>query len=116
MGYGRRRRQGRLSRKIDLTLEQIQVVEQLNPGFEAESSELAKTVSKEHEQLALLLETLSINDNDILQQLEKLLEARVQLERLTSRHVLLIRPHLSPEQQKILVGLSANCGRGWDRE
>ena len=116
MGYGRRRRQGRLSRKIDLTLEQIQVVEQLNPGFEAESSELAKTVSKEHEQLALLLETLSINDNDILQQLEKLLEARVQLERLTSRHVLLIRPHLSPEQQKILVGLSANCGRRWDRE
>ena len=49
-------------------------------------------------------------------QLEKLLEVRAQLERLTSRHVLLIRPLLSPEQQKILVGLCAKCGRRWNRE
>ena len=116
-GQGRRRRhRRRLARNIELTPEQIQIFEELDPEFEAESTELAKTVSEEHEQLALLLETPSTNDNDILQQLEKLLESRARLERRTSRHVLLIRPHLSPEQQKILVGLSANCGRGWNRE
>lgn len=116
-GQGRRRRyRGGLSRDIEFTLEQIQAIQQLDPGFEAKSIEFAKTASKEHEQLALLLNTPSENDNVILQQLEKLLEARAQLERLTSQHVLLIRPHLSPEQQKIIVGLSANCGRGGNRE
>jgi len=106
-----RRHHRRLAGNIELTPQQIQLFEQLDPEFETESTELAKTVSEEHEQLALLLETPSENDNVILQQLEKLLEARAQLERLTSQHVLLIRSHLSPEQQKILVGLSANCGR-----
>ena len=116
-GQGRGRRyRGGLSRNIEFTPEQIQAIQRLDPGFEAKSVELAKIASKEHEQLALLLETPSENDNVILQQLEKLLEARAQLERLTSQHVLLIRPHLSPEQQKILVGLSANCGRRWNRE
>ena len=116
-GQGRRRRHRRnLARNIELTPEQIQLFEQLDPEFEAESTKLAKTASEEHEQLALLLETQSTNDNDILEQLEKLLESRARLERRTSRHVLLIRPHLSPEQQKILVGLSANCGRRWNRE
>jgi Spy/CpxP family protein refolding chaperone len=116
-GQGRRRRhRRRLARNIEFTPEQIQLFEQLDHKFEAESTKLAKTVSDEHEQLALLLETQSTNDNDILEQLEKLLESRARLERRTSRHVLLIRPHLSPEQQKILVGLCANCGRGWNRE
>ena len=116
-GQGRRRRyRGGLSRNIEFTPEQIQAIQQLDPGFEAKSVEFAKIASKEHEQLSLLLETPSTNDNVILQQLEKLLEARAQLERLTSQHVLLIRSHLSPEQQKILVGLSANCGRRWNRE
>jgi hypothetical protein len=105
-----------LARNIEFTPEQIQLFEQLDPKFEVESTKLAKTVSDEHEQLALLLETQSTNDNDILEQLEKLFESRAQLERRTSRHVLLIRPHLSPEQQKILVGLCANCGREWNRE
>ena len=116
-GQGRGRRySGGLSRNIEFTSEQIQAIQQLDPGFEAKSVEFTKTASKEHEQLALLLETPSANDNIILQQLEKLLEARAQLEHLTSQHVLLIRPHLSPEQQKILVGLSANCGKRWNRE
>ena len=116
-GQGRRRRyRGGLSRNIEFTPEQLQAIQQLDPEFETKSTEFAATASKEHEQLASLLETLSVNDNIILQQLEKLLEARAQLERLTSQHVLLIRSHLSPEQQKILVGLSAKCGRKWNTE
>jgi len=115
-GQGRRRRyRGGLSRNVEFTPEQLQVIQQLDPEFEAKSTEFAKTASNEHEQLAALLNTPSANDNVILQQLEKLLEARAQLDRLTSQHVLLIRPHLSPEQQKNLVGLSANCGRRWNR-
>lgn len=116
-GQGRRRRyRGSLSRNVEFTSEQFQAIQQLDPEFEAKSTEFATTASKEHEQLASLLNTPSANDNVILQQLEKLLEARARLERLTSQHVLLIRSHLSPEQLKILVGLSANCGRRWDRE
>lgn len=107
---------GGLTRNIEFTPEQLRAIQQLDPEFEAESIEFAETAFKEHERLALLLETPSTNDNDILQQLEKLLEAQARLERLTSQHVLLIRPHLSPEQQKILVGLCAKCGRRWKRE
>ena len=113
-GQGRRRYRGGLSRNIEFTPAQIQMIQELDPGFKTKSAEFAETASKEHGQLALLLETPSASDNVILQQLEKLLDARARMERLTSQHVLLIRPHLSPEQQKILVGLSANCGRKWD--
>ncbi len=116
-GQGRRRKyRGGLSRDVEFTPEQLQAIQQLDHEFEAKSTEFATTASKEHEQLASLLNTPSANDKVILQQLEKLLEARAQLERLTSQHVLLIRSHLSPEQQKNLVGLSANCGRRWNRE
>ena len=109
-GWGRRHRGG-VASDIEFTPEQIKTIQQLDPDFKVESTKLTEAVSKEHEQLALLLDTPTTNDNDIWQQLEKLLEARAQLERRTSRHVLLIRPHLSPEQQKILVGLCAQCGR-----
>jgi Spy/CpxP family protein refolding chaperone len=116
-GQGRRRKyRGGLSRDVEFTPEQLRAIQQLDPEFEAKSIEFATTASKEHEQLASLLNTPSANDKVILQQLEKLLEARAQLERLTSQHVLLIRPLLSPEQQKNLVGLCANCGRRWNRK
>ncbi|NOR26129.1 MAG: periplasmic heavy metal sensor [Desulforhopalus sp.] len=116
MGQGRRRYRGGLSRNVEFTPEQLQVIQELDPEFDAKSTEFAQTASKEHEQLASLLNTPSASDEVIFQQLEKLLEARAQLERLNSQHVLLIRSHLSPEQQKNLVGLSANCGRRWNKE
>ena len=111
-GQGRRRRQyGQLTHNIELDQEQMRIAGQLDPMFETDSAELAATVKTGHEQFALLLETASVSDNEIRQELENLLEARTQLEQRTARHVLLIRPYLLPEQQKVLVGLSAQCGR-----
>ena len=111
-GQGRRRRQhGQLTHNIELDQEQMEIAGQLDPMFETDSAELATTVETEYEQFALLLETASVSDNEIRQELENLLEARTQLEQRTAQHVLLIRPYLLPEQQKVLVGLSAQCGR-----
>ena len=110
-GWGRRHRRG-LTSDIDFTPEQIKTIQQLDPGFKVESTELTEAVFKEHKQLALLLDNLTTNDNEIWQQLETLLEARAQRERRISQHVLLIRPLLSTEQQKVLVGLCAQCGQG----
>lgn len=115
-GQGGRRYRGGLSSNVEFTSEQLRVIQQLDPGFEAKSTELAQTASKVQEQIALLLNTPSATEKVILQQLEKSLEARAQMERLTSQHVLLIRSQLSPEQQKILVGLCADCGRRWNKE
>jgi len=110
-GWGRRHRRG-LTSDIDFTPEQIKTIQQLDPGFKVESTELTEAVFKEHKQLALLLDNLTTNDNEIWQQLETLLEVRAQRERRISQHVLLIRPLLSTEQQKVLVGLCAQCGQG----
>jgi Spy/CpxP family protein refolding chaperone len=111
-GQGRRRRQhGQLTQSIALDPDQMQIAGELDSSFEAESAQLAATVEERHEQFALLLETSSAGDDAIWQGLERLLEARTELERRTVRYLLLIRPHLSPEQQKVLVGLCAQCGR-----
>ena len=118
-GWGqglKKRYRGGLSCNVDFTTEQLQAIQQLDPGFESKSSEFADIASNEHKQLALLLNTPSTNEKVILQQLENLLEARARLERLTAQHVLLIQSLLSPEQQKILAGLCADCGRKWNNQ
>lgn len=103
------RRRGGLSRNVEFTPEQLQMIQQLHPGFESKSSESAKNAFKEHELFASLLNTPAANDEVVLRQLERFLETRARLERLTSQRVLLIRSHLSAEQQRVLVGLCADC-------
>jgi len=105
----RRRYRGGLKNSIDFTVEQIQIFKQLDPDFDSESAEFAKEIANHQKQLALLLELSTARDGEIMHQLEKTLEAQQQLESRTLQYVLLIRSHLSPEQQKQLVGLCSNC-------
>lgn len=112
-GYGGRHRyryRGGLQSCIEFTPEQQQLFEQIDPEFNAESASLAEAVSQQQDQLALLLASSTAGDADIFAQLDRTLETRSQLEHRTVQYVLRIRSHLTPEQQKMLVGLCAQCG------
>ena len=95
---------------VGLTTGQDFLVHQKDPEFDEESSQLGAEVRKEHEQLACLFEITSTTDDEIQEQLEKLIAAHDRLERRMARHVLLVRGCLTPEQQKKLVGLCALYG------
>jgi len=111
-GRGRhgRRWQG-FAGSLELTPEQIDKAKELDPGFEEESQALQEQVRASLEQFAQRLESLETTAEEVRQHLNQFVAAHGQLERRNARHVVLIRSHLTPEQQKILVGLCARCGR-----
>lgn len=106
----RYRNRGGLRNLIEFTPEQKQLFEQLDPGFDGESAELAAAVRQQQEQLAGLLASLSVEDEEVLAQLDVTLETRSQLEHRTVQYLLRIRSYLTAEQQKQLVGLCGRCG------
>ena len=111
-GRGRRgRRWQGFARPLELTLAQIDIAKELDPGFEHESQTLQEQVRTSLEQFAQQLESLETTAEEVRQHLNQYIAAHDQLERRNARHVVLIRSHLTPEQQKILVGLCARCGR-----
>ncbi|HUW82624.1 MAG TPA: hypothetical protein VMZ31_07465 [Phycisphaerae bacterium] len=105
-----------LARWLELSPERQQAVEQADPDFSAESAELRQTLVDERIRLAALLENLDTPDEPILEQVERVIEAHDKLERRIARHVLAIRPHLTPAQQRELMSVCAGCVRqavGW---
>ena len=104
------RHRGGLRGHIEFTPQQERLFKQLDPEFDSESTELVEQAGHEQEQLALLLESFAVSDEEILTQLEMTLDTRLQLEHRTLQYILRIRSHLSPEQQKQMVGLCSNRG------
>lgn len=79
----------------------------VDPGFIAEARSLAADLREQREGFASLLEDPQSTDEAVLAQSEKVIAAHDTLERRVVRHLLLIRPHLSPAQQQRLMGLCA---------
>jgi len=105
-----------LARWLELSPERQQAVDRADPGFPAESSELLQTLADERTKLAALLEDVDTPDEPILEQVERVIETHDKLERRIARHVLAIRPHLTPAQQHELMSVCAGCVRqavGW---
>jgi len=112
------RRYGILARWLGLSPQQLRVVEHDDPHFAREAAELDAQLRHEQEKLAALLEAISTPDEQILEQLERVIAAHAALERRVARYVLKIRHHLSPDQQRRLLGLCASgvrkaAGRQW---
>lgn len=111
-GRGRRgRRWQGVAPSLELTPEQMQKAQELDPAFEEASQRLREEVRVLQEQFAQRLESPDSPDEEVWQRLKEFTTAYHQLERRTARHVVLLRAYLTPQQQKILVGLCANCGR-----
>lgn len=109
-GYGRRLAGG-LAQSLRLTDEQIRLGRQQDPNFEADVASLRDTLLNERAKLLATFESPTATNDDLLAQLDKLIVAHSRIERRVAAHVLALRPYLSPDQQKWLIGL---CRRDQD--
>jgi hypothetical protein len=94
-----------LAQYLRLTDEQIRLAQQIDPAFESDSESLRDTLLSERATLLAAFENPTATNSDLLMQLDKLIVAHSQIERRVARHVVVLRPHLTAEQQKWLIGL-----------
>jgi len=111
-GYGMRLRvRDRLTRRLGLNQEQAKLLEEKDPDFEANSMNLRYALMTERKKLLSMFENPSSGDDELLQQIEKFISTHTWIERRIAEHVLVLRPYLTVEQQKWLIGL---CRRSQD--
>ena len=108
-GYGQRRRQGgRLAQRLGLTEEQILISQERDPDFEADLAQLRNVLLDERAKLLSAFEDLQTSNEELLEQINRLVFAHSQIERRLIQYLLILRPHLTVEQQKWLMGLCEN--------
>ena len=105
-GYGLRLRvRDRLARRLRLNEEQVKLLQEKDPDFEANSMNLRDALMTEREKLLSMFENPNSGDGELLQQIEKFISTYSWIERQIAEHVLVLRPYLTVEQQKWLIGL-----------
>jgi len=106
-GYGMRLRvRDRLARRLGLNQEQVNLLLQKDPDFEASSMNLRNALMTEREKLLSIFENPNSSDEELLLQIENFISTYSWIERRIVEHVLVLRPYLTVEQQKWLIGLS----------
>jgi len=111
-GYSMRlRARDRLARRLRLDEGQVSILRDKDSDFEADSMRLRDILLAERTKLLALFEDPKSTDEELLQQIDKLILAHSQIERRIAEHVLVLRPYLTVEQQKWLIGL---CRRSQD--
>jgi Spy/CpxP family protein refolding chaperone len=105
---------------LKLSEQQRQSVRATDPTFVDEAGGLRQQVEADRMALAALLENPGSSDRQIMDQIERAIASHDALERRVARHMLAIRPILTPEQAKQLMGLAAsgvrNAGRCGQRQ
>ncbi|MEJ2650053.1 MAG: hypothetical protein P8016_16785 [Sedimentisphaerales bacterium] len=105
-GYGQRFRfWNRMANRLRLTPEQVTELQQNDPNFESESTELYDNLSAQRQKLLALFEDPQSSDTELLEQIDNLVLAHSTAERKIAQHVLALRPYLTIEQQEWLIGL-----------
>ena len=105
-GFGQRRRQrGRLAQRLNLTDEQILITQEQDPNFDSDLAEMRNTLLTERANLLRMFEDAQTHNEQLLEQIDKMISAHSRIERRIARHLLVLRQHLSAEQQKWLIGL-----------
>lgn len=92
---------------LQLSDDQRQRVRAADPAFSAEAGRLRSDIQKAKETLATVLEDSASTDEEVVRQVERLIDASNSLERRIAQHLLAIRPLLTAEQSKQLMGVVA---------
>ena len=112
-GYGQRFRfWDRLANRLRLTSEQVMILQENDPNFEFESIDLSGALLAERQKLISLFENYESNDEELLRQIDEFISTHNQIERRIAEHVLVLRPYLTIEQQKWLIGLCRRFENG----
>jgi hypothetical protein len=111
-GYGMHRRVcNRLANCLMLDEGQVSLLHEKDPDFETATADLRNVLLAERATLLSVFEDPKSKDDQLLQQIERLITAQSRIERRIARHVLVLRPYLTVEQQRRLIGL---CRRSQD--
>jgi len=112
-GYGRgMTAKDRLARRLRLDPNQVEILQDKDPGFDADSARLRDSLLAARTNLLTLFENPQSTGEQLLQQIDKLIEAHSQIEQRITEHVLVLRPYLTVEQQKWLIGLCRRMHEG----
>ena len=95
----------RLANCLRLDEGQVNLMHEKDPAFETDTGDLRDVLLTERATLLSMFEDPQSRDDQLLQQIEKLVSAHSGIERRIIKHVLVLRPHLTVEQQKWLIGL-----------
>ena len=105
-GYGQRFRfMDRLTNRLRLTSEQVILLQENDPNFESESINLYNELMAERQKLLSVFENPQSSDEELLEQIDSLISTHSRIERRIAEHVLILRPYLTVEQQRWLIGL-----------
>lgn len=97
-----------VARWLGLSQEQTRAVEAADPTFAAETDALRADLCGQREKLAGLLEDTATPKQQILDQVELVIAAQEKLTRRVAEHLVTIRPLLTPQQQRQLMGMCAS--------
>jgi Spy/CpxP family protein refolding chaperone len=103
-----------MTQLLDLSPSQADAIKTNHPHFAKEAAALSANLRKEKAALAAMLDNPATPDDRILSQVDRVNAAHAALENRVAKHVLAIRKHLTPAQQKRLMGLCAQSVRGTD--
>jgi hypothetical protein len=105
-GYGMGRRlRGGLAQDLRLTDTQIALAQRQDPNFQADAAQLRDALLAARAKLLAMFENPKTTNTELIAQIEKLISAHSQIERRIAKHVLVLRPYLTSDQQKWLIGL-----------
>jgi len=97
-----------VARWLGLSADQTKAVEQADPAFATETDDLRTDLCGKRDKLAGLLEDTQTPKQQILDQVELVIAAQDKLTRRVAEHLVTIRPLLTPQQQKQLMGMCAS--------
>lgn len=110
-GFGNAFRRGRrqgycgLTRRMQLTEEQMSIALQKDPAFETDILQLQNQLLSERQKLAPLFEDTQGQNGQVSEQIERIIAAHKALEKRLIDYVLIMRSHFTIEQQKYIIGL-----------
>ncbi len=94
---------------LGLESKQVRQVEQITREYSDKRIKLESTLFAERQKLAELFDNDTATDEEILQQVERVIEADSLLERCVVAHLVALRPHLTSKQR---TQLYQRCAKG----
>ena len=91
-----------LINEISLIVNEIKAAD---PNLESEAVSLNENLVSEREKLLSIFQNPQSSDTELLEQINNLILTHSKIERILAEHVLVLRPYLTIQQQKWLIGL-----------